>query len=82
MFIRIAYIRPYTFNLNMTANFATIEISLKECLLPSEVSGLIAQAEQRRVKPGEVIVLAVRDFLARQANPQVDAQAGNQNPSA
>ena len=57
----------------MTADFATIEISLKECLLPSELSGLIAQAEHRRVKPGEVIVLAVRDFLARQPNPQIEA---------
>lgn len=59
----------------MTADFATIEISLKECLLPSELSGLMAQAEQRHVKPGEVIVLAVRDFLSRQAQPQTD---GNQ----
>lgn len=56
----------------MTADFATIEISLKECLLPSELSGLMAQAEQRHVKPGEVIVLAVRDFLARQPHPQVE----------
>lgn len=54
----------------MTNDFATIEISLKECLLPSELSGLMAQAEQRHVKPGEVIVLAVRDFLSRQAQPE------------
>jgi hypothetical protein len=63
----------------MTADFATIEISLKECLLPSELSGLIAQAEQRHVKPGEVIVLAVRDFLSRQAEtvaqPQTEVAA-------
>jgi hypothetical protein len=56
----------------MSPDFATIEISLKECLLPSELSGLIAQAEHRHVKPGEVIVLAVRDFLARQPNPQIE----------
>ncbi len=63
----------------MTADFATIEISLKECLLPSELSGLMAQAEQRHVKPGEVIVLAVRDFLSRQsetlAQPQTEQAA-------
>ncbi len=58
----------------MTADFATIEISLKECLLPSELSGLMAQAEQRHVKPGEVIVLAVRDFLSRQAQPEAAQQ--------
>jgi hypothetical protein len=65
----------------MTADFATIEISLKECLLPSELSGLIAQAEQRHVKPGEVIVLAVRDFLARQPNPQIETSERAEVPA-
>jgi hypothetical protein len=48
-------------------NFATIEISLKECLLPSELSSLMSQAQSRNVQPGEVIVLALRDYLAKQA---------------
>ena len=65
----------------MTADFATIEISLKECLLPSELSGLIAQAEHRRVKPGEVIVLAVRDFLARQPSPTVETEERAEVPA-
>lgn len=61
----------------MKADFATINIALQECLLPSELNGLLKQAEQRKVKPGEVIVLAVRDYLAKAnaAEPQPEAKA-------
>jgi hypothetical protein len=49
-------------------NVATVQIALQDVLLPSELSGLIQAADARRVQPGEVIVLAIRDYLARE-NP-------------
>jgi hypothetical protein len=53
----------------------TMHIALQECLLPSEVGGLVQVAAERKISPGDLIVLAVREFLrSAQANPTANAQ--------
>lgn len=55
--------------------FATIQISLNEVLLPSEVQRLLDRAQREGVSAGEVIVLAVREYLRSQSNPSHNGTA-------
>ena len=63
----------------MTADTAHIPVALNEVLLPSELEGLIAVSKAEKRKPGEIIVLAVRDFLARR-NKAIILPTSNTSP--
>ena len=56
---------------------ATIPISLSECLAPKEVGALldISQAEHRPVE--DLVVFALRDFLATHRKPLQPATEGD-----
>lgn len=50
---------------------ALIPFSLTECLAPREVGELLKLAEREHSKPEELIVMAIREYLAtRQPQPE------------
>jgi hypothetical protein len=49
---------------------ATIPLSLTEILQPDELGRLLDVAKIEKRTPEDVIVMALRSFLARQPNPQ------------
>lgn len=53
----------------MKPSTAYIPLTLSECLLPSELGGLVEEAARRNVDVGEVIVFALREFVAQLPRP-------------
>lgn len=59
----------------MKTPMANIPLALTECLQPSEVSGLVEEARRSGVEVGQVIVVALREFLSSR-RPLSPAPAG------
>lgn len=53
----------------MKTPMANIPLALTECLQPSEVGGLVEEAARAGTDIGQVLVLAVREFLASRKPP-------------
>ena len=51
---------------------ATIPLSLTEILQPDELGRLLDVAKIEKRTPADIIVMALRSFLARQPNPQIE----------